>query len=189
MYGLPRKVLWGLCKTYGDVCGLNSAHLILPNLYGPGDHFDPVRSHALGALVKRIVDARDLAEPRVSVWGTGKPIREWMYAEDAAAAVVRFLRAAGDGQAVWTHHPIYNIGVGIGVSIADLAELIRAAAAYSGELLFDYTKPDGAMTKLLDGARFAALTGWSPRVTLHDGIARTVAWYQTHGVREPVHAH
>ncbi len=189
MYGLPRKVLWGLCKTYGDVGEVKSAHLILPNLYGPGDHFDPARSHALGALVKRIVDARSQGESRVTIWGSGKPIREWLYAEDAAAAVVRFLQVAGHEQAAWTNHPIYNVGVGKGISIAELAEMIRDAVGWNGELVFDMTKPDGAMSKRMDGARFSGLTGWSPNVTLRDGIARTIAWYQTLAAREPVHAH
>jgi len=188
MYGLPRKMLWGLCKTYGDVTGLRSAHLVLPNLYGPGDHFDPNRSHALGALVRKIVDAKLQCLDTVELWGTGRPVREWLYVTDAAAAVGRFLNLSATDGAVMEDHPIYNVGIGKGVTIAALAEAIRDATDYTGTFTFDTSRPDGAMQKLLHGVRFRELTGWAPTVPLQRGIEETVAWYQAHVGSELSHA-
>ena len=188
MYGLPRKMLWGLCKTYGDVTGLRSAHLVLPNLYGPGDHFDPDRSHALGALVRKFVDAKCDGLGAVELWGTGAPVREWMYVTDAANAVCRFLDLSAADETVLDGHPIYNVGIGKGVTIAALAEAIRDAVGYAGPCTFDTSRPDGAMQKLLHGALFRELTGWAPAVSLQRGIEETVAWYQAHIVSELSHA-
>jgi len=188
MYGLPRKMLWGLCRTYGDVTGLRSAHLVLPNLYGPGDHFDPDRSHALGALVRRIVDAKCDGLDVVELWGTGTPVREWLYVTDAADAVCRFLGLFGTDEAVLDGHPIYNVGIGKGVTIAALAEAIRDAVDFAGAFTFDTSRPDGAMQKLLHGVRFRELTGWAPAFSLERGIEETVAWYQAHIASELSHA-
>ncbi len=188
MYGLPRKMLWGLCQTYGPVSGLRSAHLILPNLYGPGDHFDSLRSHALGALVRKIVDADRDGTSSVELWGTGTPVREWMYVRDAAEAIARFLDCCGVGEAESSGHDIYNVGIGEGVSIAALAEAIRDAVGWSGTFTFDTTRPDGAMHKLLDGRRFCEMTGWLPSYSLNEGIEETVAWYQAQAISELSHA-
>lgn len=187
MYGLPRKMLWGLCKTYGDVTGLRSAHLVLPNLYGPGDHFDPLRSHALGALIRKIVDAKCDGLDEVELWGSGRPVREWLYVTDAADAVSRFLDVT-EQKAPGDDHPIYNVGIGKGVSIANLAEAIRRAVGWTGNFSFDTSRPDGAAQKLLHGARFRELTGWQPSVSLQRGIEETVAWYRAHSVSELTHA-
>ena len=189
MYGLPRKMLWGLCKTYGPVTGLRSAHLILPNLYGPGDHFDPLRSHALGALVRKIVDADRDGSSSVELWGTGAPVREWMFVRDAAEAIARFLETGALDDEASASHAIYNVGIGEGVSIAALAEAIKTAVGWDGSFVFDRTRPDGAMRKLLDGSRFCEMTGWSPAHCLDDGIDETVSWYRAHSASELSHAH
>jgi len=189
MYGLPRKTLWGLSKTYGDATGLRSAHLIFPNMYGPGDHFEPRRSHALGALVAKIMRAKREGSPSVKIWGTGKPVREWLYVQDAASAFVRFLQVAATDASVFTHHPIYNVGIGEGVSIAALAEIIREAVGWGGSFVFDETRPDGAMRKLLDGTWFQELTGWRPGAGLREGVERTVAWYRENIRTEVAHAY
>jgi len=189
MYGLPRKMLWGLCKTYGPVTGLRSAHLILPNLYGPGDHFDPLRSHALGALVRKILDAQRHGASSVELWGTGTPVREWMFVRDAAEAVKKFLESDALDDPESCSHEIYNVGIGEGVSIAALAETIKTAVGWEGSFVFDRTRPDGALRKLLDGTRFGALTGWSPSHCLDDGIEETVSWYRAHAASELSHAH
>lgn len=188
MYGLPRKVLWGLCKTYGDDCGLGSAHLIFPNQYGPGDHFDPVRSHALGALVAKIVDAKDTNACEVEIWGSGRPIREWLYVDDAAEAVVRFLPVVDAQPALLGNHPILNIGQERGVTIAALAQMIADAVGWQGRLVFNESRPDGAQVKTLDGELFRDLCSWEPRTTLQEGISKTLAWYQSVRERELVHA-
>ena len=189
MYGLPRKTLWGLCKTYGDATGLRSAHLIFPNMYGPGDHFEPKRSHALGALIAKIRQAKREGQSTVDIWGTGRPVREWMYVTDAAMAIRRFLELTPGDPTAWDDHPIHNVGIGEGVSIADLAGAIREAVGWEGTFDFDTTRADGAMQKLVDGQRFHRLTGWTPAVRLHEGIANTVAWCEENLNTEVAHAH
>lgn len=188
MYGMPRKVLWGLCKTYGDACGLQSAHLIFPNQYGPGDHFDPLRSHALGALVAKIVAAKETNQSEVEIWGTGRPVREWLYVDDAAAAVVRFLALAVSEPAAWSDHSVFNVGRGEGVSIAVLTEMIADEVGWRGRLVFDDARPDGALKKVLDGRRFTELCGWEPQVALKEGIQKTVASYLARQQGELAHA-
>lgn len=189
MYGLPRKTLWALCKTYGEVTGLRSAHLIFPNMYGPGDHFEPQRSHALGALIAKIAEAKRELREHVELWGSGRPIREWMYVEDAAEAIVRFMRLAEKDRCVLDAHQIFNVGIAEGISIAELAELIREAVGWEGSFMFDPGRPDGAAQKLLDGTRFRELTGWTPATSLRSGIARTVAAYLPTLERGLTHAH
>ncbi len=189
MYGLPRKTLWGLCKTYGDVTGLQTAHLVFPNMYGPGDHFEPKRSHALGALVAKIILAKRDNASMVEIWGTGKPVREWMHVRDAAEAIRRFLAVVADDASALTGHPIYNVGIGEGISIADLAETIREAVGWKGSFVYDTSRPDGAMQKLLDGQRFRERTGWKPDVTLREGIGQTVDWCLKHKSFEVAYAH
>jgi len=178
MYGLPRKVLWGLCWTYAQKGHLKAAHLVLPNLYGPGDHFDALRSHALGALIARIVNAHRQGADTVEIWGTGRPIREWMFVEDAARAICDFTACASTSDdTLASDNPLFNVGIGEGISIKALAEEIRTAVGWKGALVFDRTRPDGATKKVLDGTRFSELTGWRPAVTLEAGIERTVEWY------------
>ncbi len=184
MYGLPRRTLWGLAVTYGRQHGIRCGHLILPNLYGPHDHFEPEKSHALGALVAKVVQARRAGAPTVAIWGSGKPVREWLYVDDAAAAIAGYLKlmeagpdkmeACGEDSA----GAVWNVGIGQGISIGDLALTICRAAGYGGRLVFDPARPDGALQKLLDGTRFTAATGWRPQVPLGDGIAQTVAWFE-----------
>ena len=188
MYGLPRKTLWGLCKTYGDASSLKSAHLVFPNMYGPGDHFDPYRSHALGALVRKIVGAKREGAATVEIWGTGQPVREWMHVGDAARAIVRFWEVVAGDLAILDGHPLYNVGVGRGVSIAEMAAMIREAVGWKGEFVFDTTRPDGAKQKLIDGQRFESLAGWSPKVPLRAGIEETVNWYGASLDKELTHA-
>jgi len=189
MYGLPRKMLWGLCQTYGNACGLESAHLILPNLYGPKDHFDPLRSHALGALVCKIVDAKRTDAAEVSVWGSGRPVREWMYVQDAASAVACYVGQVAGPKGFPQNHPIFNVGNATGVSIADLAEMIREVVGWDGRFVFDRDRADGAMQKLLDGTRFTEDTGWRASTSLGEGIRKTVQWYEANCLRELNHAY
>ncbi len=188
MYGLPRKTLWGLCRTYGNVTGLRSAHLIFPNMYGPGDHFEPQRSHALGALIAKVVEAGRTQAPHVVLWGSGRPVREWMYVTDASAAIVRFIQVFGENEALLNNHRIYNVGIAEGISILGLAELIREAVGWNGSFTVDPSRPDGAVQKLLDGSRFHDLTGWAPAVSLRTGIAKTVQDYLSSVERELSHA-
>jgi GDP-L-fucose synthase len=172
-YGLPRKALWVQAWAYQGEKRLESIHLVLPNLYGPHDHFDILKSHALGALVRKIVDAKFRGENRVEIWGTGRPVREWMYVEDAADGIV----VAAEK---WSDLDILNLGSGEGCSIQELAEMIKGAAGWDGEFVYDASRPDGAPSKVLDVTKMKDKLGWFPKVSLTKGIPRTVAWYIEH---------
>lgn len=180
--GLPRKVLWGSCFAY---CRRNPefrpVSLIFPNLYGPGDEFEPVQAHALGALVSKIVDARDSSRKTVEIWGTGRPVREWLYAEDAAESMIRTMEKMDR----FEPNEIMNIGVtrgGVtkGISIKELAMLIKEAAGWDGKFIFNTEKPDGAERKVLIAKKMKEKLGWEPPTRLEDGIRKTVEWYEKH---------
>jgi GDP-L-fucose synthase len=172
-YGGARKALYLAARAYSAQYGLDILNLVLSNMYGPGDHFEEERSHALGALVQKFVTARDRQDPFVSVWGTGEPVREWLYVDDAAQALVRSLD-------IPTQFRLLNVGHGEGVSIGDLARLIRDQVNYQGDIRFDVSKPDGAPYKTVDGSRAYEIFKWKPSTRLSDGIAATVSWYEEH---------
>lgn len=170
VYGLARKISWAGAWAYHRQYGLDTINLILSNMYGPEDHFEAERSHALSALVKKFADAKREGQAEVTVWGTGKPVREWLYVDDGAEAMIRALDCAP------TEEPV-NVGVAQGVSVAELAEMIADRVGYKGCIVYDETKPDGAAFKTVDGSRGAELLGWAPPTTLERGIDETVKWY------------
>ena len=172
-YGLTKKMLAVQGLAYKRQYGLDSIHLILTNLYGPGDSYNPDRSHVVAALVRKWVEA-DLAKaPSIEVWGTGTPVREFIYVEDCADAILLAAEKYND-----VSLPL-NIGTGIGTSIRELVETINSVTGYSGQLIWNTDKPDGAMMKVLDVSRMSnALGGWSPPTNLRDGLSKTIAWYR-----------
>ena len=171
VYGFVRKASWVQSWAYSKQYGFETVNLILSNMYGPGDHFDEVRSHALGALIKKIVEAKKKNIPTVIVWGTGKPIREWLYVDDGAEAIMRALEIERTST-----EPI-NIGVGKGISIFQLAKLIKEIVGYEGEIILDTSKPDGAPCKIMNFAKMRRTFNWTPKTSLRDGIQKTVEWY------------
>lgn len=173
-YGMPRKALWVHAWALKKKFGLNSIHLVLPNLYGPQDHFDPVRSHALGALVKKIVDAKREGKDKVEIWGTGRPIREWGYVDDAAEGILRATEKYDEIE-------IMNIGQGKGYTIKEIAHAIKQAVGWEGDFSFDTSKPDGAPKKVLDVSKMKSVLGWEPPTDLGTGIQKTVDWYMRQG--------
>ncbi len=175
VYGFARKASWVGSWAYAQERGLDTINLILSNMYGPGDHFDEERSHALGALIQKFYHAKQNNRDTVTVWGTGSPVREWLYARDGAEALVRGLDCAA------TIDPV-NVGVASGVSIADLAVLIKDEIGFEGDIEFDTSKPDGAPYKTVEGSKGAKLLGWKPETTLENGIRETVRWYIENGV-------
>lgn len=170
VYGMVRKMSLIGAKAYGRQYGLDTINLILSNMYGPEDHFEEERSHALGALIMKIVDAKRKASPNVIVWGTGTPVREWLHVDDGARAMIKALDME-------TYEDIINIGVGKGISIKEMALLIKEIVGYEGELVFDETKPDGAPYKTVDGALGEKLLNWKPEIDLKEGIRDTIDWY------------
>jgi GDP-L-fucose synthase len=141
------------------------------NLYGPGDNFDLNNSHVIPALMRKIDAAARERWPAVEIWGTGRPLREFMHVEDLADALVFLLKSYDE-----TEH--INVGSGEEVSIAELAKLLSKIVGYQGKLVFDSSKPDGPLRKALDCSRIAAL-GWAPRYSLEEGLKQTYAWYRT----------
>ena len=170
VYGMCRKISWVGSYAYQKQFGLDTVNLVLSNMYGPGDHFDEERSHALGAIIMKIVKAKVTNEPLVSIWGSGKPVREWLYIDDGAEAMVR-------GLCLEPYSDIINIGVGHGISIFELATKIKNLVGYRGELKLDKSKPDGAPFKTVDGSRGAEIFGWKPTVDLEIGLRKTIDWY------------
>ncbi|MFE1824045.1 GDP-L-fucose synthase family protein [Streptomyces anulatus] len=139
------------------------------NLYGPGDNFDLETSHVLPALIRRFHEARRDGAPEVTLWGSGSPRREFLHVDDLAAACVTLLEAYDGDEPV-------NIGCGDDLTIRELAETVREVTGYQGRIGWDASKPDGTPRKLLDVTRLSSL-GFTPKIPLRDGIARTYAWW------------
>ena len=147
------------------------------NLYGPGDNYHPENSHVLPSLIRRFEEAKNLNAPKVSVWGTGAPRREFMYSLDCAAAIVRLAEESNlekiftdSFERKWSH---INIGTGHDISISDLASIIASATGYSGKIVFDSSKPDGTMKKLQDISILNNL-GFKSKTSLIEGIKNVV---------------
>ena len=170
VYGFVRKASWVQSWAYYKQYGFKTVNIILPNMYGPGDHFDETRSHALGALIMKFVEAKKKNLPDVTVWGTGKPIREWLFVDDGAEILIKSLEIEP------TIEPI-NVGVGKGISILELAELIKEVVGYKGEIILDESKPDGAPYKTMDNTKLKKIFNWVPPTSLREGIKKTVEWY------------
>jgi GDP-L-fucose synthase len=172
-YGLTKKMMAVQAQAYQRQYGLDSIHLILTNLYGPGDSYNPERSHVVAALVRKFVEAELAGAPEVEVWGTGKPVREFIYVEDCADAIVLAAEVYSDAA-----KPL-NIGTGIGTTIRELAETVCAVSRYPGKMVWNTDKPDGAMLKVLDVTRMSeALGGWRPATSLRAGLEKTITWYR-----------
>lgn len=159
-----------MCKFYRKQYGCNFISAMPTNLYGMGDNFHPQNSHVLPAFLRRFHEAKRDGATQVTLWGTGRPMREFLYVDDLAEALV-FLMNEYEGE---MH---INVGTGEDVTIAQLAEAVARVVGYTGEIVYDDTKPDGTPRKLLDVTRIHDL-GWRHTVPLDEGIARTYAWYK-----------
>jgi GDP-L-fucose synthase len=164
-----------LCQAYRRQYGADYISLMPTNLYGPGDNYHPEQSHVSAALIGRIHDAKVAGAASVTVWGTGKPKREFLFVDDLADACVFALQHYSDD-------PFLNVGSSDEVSIADLARMIAMTVGYEGELIFDASKPDGTPRKLLDRTRLLDL-GWAARTGLREGLAAAYADFLDHGGR------
>lgn len=153
-----------LAQAYRAEYGCDWISAMPTNLYGPGDNFDPVSSHVLPALIRKVHEAR-LAGAPVTIWGSGTPRREFLHVDDCADACVHLMQSYSDPMPV-------NVGAGEDIAIADLARLVMEVVGHDGELLTDPSKPDGTPRKLLDCSRLNAL-GWQASIPLRDGIAQT----------------
>lgn len=171
VYGMMRKMSYVASYAYKNQYNLDTINLILSNMYGPEDHFEEERSHALGALVMKFVNARDNNLDSVEVWGTGDPVREWLFVDDGAEAMIRAIN-------IDSHQEPINIGLGRGISIKDLALMIKKIVQYNGEIVFNTSKIDGAPYKTVDGSLGYKLLNWKPNKNFEEGVKETVEWYE-----------
>ena len=169
-YGLAKRIFVALGKSFYEQYNISSYSVVLSNMYGPGDHFEEERSHALGALIKKVAEAKNQDLKSIDIWGTGKPVREWLFVEDGARSLVKSLNMEEGNY-------LYNIGVNKGSTILEIAENIAKEFFWDGNFKLDKSKPDGVMKKTVDGAYGKKLLNWEPEVKLDDGIKKTVQWY------------
>ncbi len=170
-YGFIRKASYVQSWAYHRQYGLETINLLIPNMYGPDDHFQEVRSHAMGAQIMKITEAHVNKQPKVIVWGSGKPIREWLYVDDCVNAMLRAIDIP------FTNEPI-NVGVGRGISVWEMVTAIKKAVGYEGELELDTTKPDGAPYKVMDATKFKKAFSYFKFTPLEEGIPKTVDYYK-----------
>jgi GDP-L-fucose synthase len=164
-----------LCQAYRRQFGRDYVAAMPSNLYGPGDNFNPNTSHVLPALIRKAHDAKRLRLPAMTIWGSGAPRREFLHVDDCADALALVLQ-------VYSAAAPINVGSGEDLTIRELAELVAKTVGYDGPIAVDRSKPDGTPSKLMSGARLAAL-GWRPRIGLEAGIADTYAWFLAHAAQ------
>jgi len=167
-----------LINSYRKEYGTRWIALMPTNLYGPRDNFDLTASHVMPAFIRRFVEALESGAGKVTLWGSGSPLREFLHVDDLAQAVV----LASEKYDSNLH---LNVGSGEDLTIKDLAEKVARAAGYTGKIEWDSSKPDGTPRKVLDVSRVKAL-GWKPTITLDEGIASTIAWYKEANTRGEV---
>jgi len=165
-----------LCESYNRQFGVDYRSVMPTNLYGPGDNYHPQNSHVIPALIRRFHEAKLAHAPEVTIWGTGTPMREFLYVDDMAAASVFVMNLA---KATYDQHTSsmqshINVGCGQDITIAALANTIGKVVSYQGQIAFDTTQPDGAPRKLMDSTRLNAL-GWQARISLENGLTRAYA--------------
>lgn len=158
-----------LCASYAAQYGCNFISVMPTNLYGTNDNYHPENSHVFPALIRKIVLAKRNNEPNISIWGTGTPLREFLHVDDLADACYFLMQH-------YQRSEIINIGWGKDISIGELALLIAEITGYEGSIIYDSSKPDGTPRKLLDTSKINTL-GWFPKITLKEGILRTVVEY------------
>lgn len=170
-FATAKKSFVVACEAYRKEYGLDSINLAMSNMYGPGDHFDEERAHAVGGMIKRLLDAQKAGASEFVVYGTGKPIREWLYIDDAVDALYRAI-------SVDPIIGLLNVGECKGHSIKETAEIIAGLVGFKGRLVFDTSWQDGALVKTVDGHRAEELLGWKATMPFAEGLKNTVDWYR-----------
>jgi len=159
-----------MCQAYSRQYGTNYISVMPANLYGPGDNCDLETSHVLAALLRKFTEAKEQSKPHVEVWGSGKPLREFLHVDDLADACL-FLMCNYDNS------EIINVGSGQELTIAELAELLRRIIGFKGNIIYDSNKPDGTPRKLLDNSKLASL-GWQPTYSIEQGVEMAYKAYK-----------
>ncbi len=169
-YGLAKKMLLVQSQAYRAQYGFNSVYLLPVNLYGPNDNFDPNTSHVIPALIKKFVEAKINGDDAVTVWGTGRASREFLYVEDAAEGIMMAAEHYNGNEPV-------NLGAGFEITIKDLAEQIRKIVKFDGRIIFDTEKPDGQPRRCLDTTRAKKYFGFTAKTPFDVGLTKTIEWY------------
>jgi GDP-L-fucose synthase len=170
-YGLAKKMLLVQSQAYRQQYGFNSIYLLPVNLYGPKDNFDPKSSHVIPSLIKKFIDAKMDKSNIVEVWGTGNASREFLYVEDAARGIILAAERYNKPDPV-------NIGAGREIKIRELVDLIADLTGFTGEIVWDSSKPDGQPRRCLAISRAREEFGFEPQVDFREGLRRTIEWYE-----------
>jgi GDP-L-fucose synthase len=170
-YGIAKRLIQLQGQLYRDQYGLNSVFLIPTNLYGPRDNFDETTSHVVPAIIKKIFDAQKTGDSHIVLWGDGTATREFLYVEDAAEMIVKAAELCNSSEPI-------NLGTGIETPIRQIAELAGKLAGYQGAIVWDASKPNGQPRRVLDLTRARNHGLMHRHVSLLEGMARTVEWYQ-----------
>lgn len=170
-YGIAKASVALLCQSYREQYGFNAVVLVPGNIYGPHDNFDLHSSHVIPALIRKFIEARDGGKGEVVAWGSGKPVRDFVYIGDVAEAMILATKKFDSGGLV-------NISSGVPVSIRELVETVADITGYRGKVVWDSTKPDGQKFKLFDVFRMKQVLGYECKTSLRDGLKRTVQWFE-----------
>jgi GDP-L-fucose synthase len=172
-YGIAKKALLTQGQGYREQYGVNAIHLMPVNLYGPRDNFDPASSHVIPAMIRKFELATESGADQVTLWGDGSPSREFLFVEDAARGLLLAAERYDDGDPV-------NLGAGFEITIRDLATKLAGITGFTGELVWDDSKPGGQPRRMLDTSRARERFGFSAEVGFDEGLRRTVEWFRAH---------
>jgi GDP-L-fucose synthase len=164
-----------MCDYFRKQYGCDFISAMPTNLYGPSDRYDPANGHVVAAIIMKVHAAKAAGDSSITLWGTGKALREFLFTEDLADAVVFMMK-------YYSNYGHLNVGTGTEITIRELAEVIAKVAGWSGEIVYDTSKPDGMPRKVMDVSRMSGL-GWSAKTTLADGLKIAYDWYVAHNAR------
>ncbi len=170
-YGLAKKMFLVQSQAYRKQYGFNSIHLLLVNIYGPRDNFDPKSSHVIPATIKKCFDAKENGDKEITIWGTGKPTREFLYVEDCAEAIILATEKYNKSDPV-------NIGIAFEISIKKLVYLIAELTGFDGKITWDTSKPDGQPRRRLDTTKAEKEFGFKAKIPFEEGLRKTIEWYR-----------
>ncbi len=174
-YGIAKKTLLVMLQAYRQQYGFKGIYLLPVNMYGPGDNFDPEKSHVIAALIKKIYDAKKNNENKIIVWGDGSPTREFFYVEDAAEAIILAAEKYDKPDPI-------NIGAGFEISIRELVNKLVKLMSFKGKIVWDKTKPNGQPRRMLDTSKAKKELGFQAKTSFEEGLRKTIQWY--YSIRE-----
>lgn len=174
-YGATRRFLWTVGESFQMQYGIRSIYLMVPNMYGPYDSTDPNKAHALNALISKFVKAQQTNQQKIEIWGTGIAIREWLYAKDFGQIVIKVLE---NPNMLGLSEPV-NIAQNFGLSVKELVNVIQSTFKYPGEIIWDTSRPDGALKKVMDDRRFRKIFPDFKFTEFNAGIRNTIDYYKS----------